>query len=137
MAGGRPSQYKEEYCAKVIELMRQGYPWECVAAELGYTVDCINEWARKYPEFGLAKKTGRALSLRWWIDKGRAGMESHSKFNAAVWIFTMKNMFGWMDRTASEIEQTSKIEMKSVDKDYIIKALRLDPFTQPDEDSAA
>lgn len=48
-------------------------------------------------EFRLAEKTRQALCEIWWERRGRE-MAAGSDGNATVWIFNMKNRFGWRDK---------------------------------------
>lgn len=60
-------------------------------------------------EFRSAVKTAQNLCEVWWERAGR-GMVSGKDGNATVWIFNMKNRFGWRDK--QEIEQTATITNK-------------------------
>lgn len=48
-------------------------------------------------EFREAEKVRQALCEVWWEKRGRE-MASGEQGNSAVWIFNMKNRFGWRDR---------------------------------------
>lgn len=65
----------------------------------------VYAWLKKYPEFKEAKEAALALSQAWWEDLGK---ELAMKGNAAIYIFNMKNRFGWTDRRG--IEVSGKIE---------------------------
>lgn len=128
---GRPSKYRDEFCDKLIEHMRQGNSFE----SFGAVVDCgrasAYNWLAAHPEFLEAKNKGEILSLKFYEDMGKAiatgqlrrvtkeepVLDARGKpvidpntgqvmirreyapsvTNAAVWIFTMKNMHGWRD----------------------------------------
>ena len=114
MARGRPSKYKPEYCEQLIEHCKQGLSFEAFAGSIPVHKDTIYEWAKKYPEFDEAKRTGAALSLLFWEKLGVAGAVGKVPgFNPTTWIFNMKNRFGWRDRQeleVSEIEPPAKNE---------------------------
>jgi hypothetical protein len=120
---GRPTKYKPEYCDKLIEHLKDGLSFEAFAGVIGVNQDSIHEWAKKHPKFSEAKKIGLGFGLLWWEKVGKAAMIGNkspgfdpSKFNATIWIFTMKNRFGWRDkeqidhniRTADGFEFTRK-----------------------------
>lgn len=56
------------------------------------------------PEFRAAESRRKALSNIWWERCGRR-MAVGGDGNASVWIFNMKNRFGWRDK--QEIDNTS------------------------------
>lgn len=58
-------------------------------------------------EFRIAEKERQALCEVWWERQGRK-MTVEGQGNATVWIFNMKNRFGWRDK--QEIDHTSKGE---------------------------
>lgn len=48
-------------------------------------------------EFRATEKERQALCEVWWERQGRR-MTEEGQGNATVWIFNMKNRFGWRDR---------------------------------------
>jgi len=74
-----------------------------------------------YPEFSRTRKRAKDLCEVWWERRGRKMAEGDDG-NPTVWIFNMKNRFGWRDK--QEIDQTVKgehkhevkAEIKAVDK---------------------
>lgn len=55
-------------------------------------------------EFRVTEKQRQALCEVWWERQGRK-MASGDQGNATVWIFNMKNRFGWRD--TKDIAHTS------------------------------
>lgn len=106
--GGRPSSYKPEYCEKLIKHMKKGYSYETFAATIDVHKDTLYEWEKVHPLFSDAKKTAVIKCQLFWEKKGHQGlypqMISGEKgpillpMNSSVWIFNMKNRFGWKDR---------------------------------------
>lgn len=99
---GRKSTYKPEYCEQIKALCAQGITWRSACTELGFYQEIGDRWAKKFPEFGLAKKEAKSLCVKWWEEVGRrAILEKNSKdggtFNSTVWIFAMKNIGDWRD----------------------------------------
>lgn len=102
--GGRPSKYKKQYCFEIIEHMKTGLSLESFAGRIGVSRETIYEWERTRPEFSDACKKARAECQEFWEKVGLNGMTGKIKgFNAAVWIFNMKNRFGWHDNFRTEI----------------------------------
>lgn len=116
MAAGRPTKYDPKYCEMLIEHRSQGFSMESFAAKIGVNRDTLLEWARVHPEFSGAKKDA--------IDKCQAFHEDfimrHTvlpkdvKFNAAPYIFMLKNVLGWTDRS----EQVVKTDGKEISITY-------------------
>ena len=105
---GRPSDYKPEFCEELIAHMTKGYSFESFAAVIGVHRDTLYEWVKRHVEFSDAKKRARDAALYWWEKVGEAGLTGQLKgFNAAVWIFSMKNRFKWTDEKSAEADDGS------------------------------
>jgi hypothetical protein len=98
MAGGRPTKYKPEICKQLPELFEDGASIAEVCVELGITKSTFYEWGKKYREFSDAIKRGLVLSEAWWSRFGQQGAMGKVSINPAMWIFNMKNRFGWADK---------------------------------------
>lgn len=104
---GRPSDYRPEYCDKIIEFMGDGSSLTAFAASLGTHRDTIHEWAKVHPEFSDSKKAAEAVSEEWWERQGKNGLINKyqgDNINSAVWIFTMKARFKWRDTDNQSIK---------------------------------
>jgi transposase-like protein len=101
---GRPTKYKPEMCAKVEELMHEGYSVAEVCRELDIDWHTYNSYREKYPEFLRSIKNGEFKSKGWWEGKCRQNIWNR-EFNAALWYMNMKNRFGWTDRPKDEDEE--------------------------------
>lgn len=53
-------------------------------------------------EFRRAVKKAHDLCRVWWERHGRKMANGQAEGNATVWIFNMKNRFGWADKTQTE-----------------------------------
>ncbi len=121
---GRPSSYKPEYCKLVIEHLEQGYSLESFGPKVSVHRDTIYAWRENHEEFSDAIKKGIDAGLFWWEQMGRGGMLGKVKlngidvgvphFNAAVWIFTMKNRFKWTDVTVQKVEDNRVSEAQEL-----------------------
>lgn len=118
----RPTKYKPEYPDQLIEHMKLGKSFETFAATVGVCDDTLREWCKVHPEFSAAKKRGWMLSMSWWEDVGRKSLflEEGEKFNATVWIYTMKCRFarywGEKQEVAHVIEDKREIKKLSNDE---------------------
>jgi hypothetical protein len=59
MAGGRPTDFREEFCQQAAELLANGATDEEVAAALGVSARTLYRWQAKHPEFSQALKVGK------------------------------------------------------------------------------
>lgn len=125
---GRPTKFKPEYCQKLIEHMKQGLSFESFSAIIGVNQDTLHEWSKnpkKYAGFLDAKKEAFAHARLFWEKLGIDGLYTtvtydgenrkvEKSINATIWIFNMKNRFGWKDRVEftddDEIEDMEFIE---------------------------
>lgn len=112
MPGGRPTKYKNRYCQALDEHMKEGFSYSSFAGLIGVHLDTLYAWERKHPEFSEAKKRGELKSLLHWEKLGMNGISGEIKgFNAATYIFNMKNRFGWADRNEASQEHETTIKI--------------------------
>lgn len=108
---GRPSKYDPKYCGKVVSLMTKGLSKEAVAGKLGISRDTLYEWCQAHKDFSDSIKTGEAKSRYYWEKIGMDGIMGKIKgFRPVVWIFIMKNRFGWRDNLNIQEEKTDMIQ---------------------------
>lgn len=103
---GRPTDYKPEFCERVIDLMSEGASKAEVASELCRSYQTFLNWQAAHPEFLEAVKEGERLSQGWWERLGREGASGVKPVNPTVYIFNMKNRFkdDWSDTSRQEIK---------------------------------
>lgn len=108
---GRPTIYKSEYCLELIKHMADGFSFEAFGAIAHCCKDTLYEWLKKHPEFADAKRLAESYGRYFWEKAGQDGMTctDGERFNATVWVFNMKNRFGWRDSKDVDI----KVEDKS------------------------
>ena len=63
--GGRPTDYRPEYCGQVKTFCAQGLSLTAFAGEIEVARSTISDWMGKYPEFSLACKIGIAKRAAW------------------------------------------------------------------------
>jgi transposase len=116
---GRPSKYKPEYCEALIKHMSEGLSFETFGAVIGTCRDTVFRWVHEFPEFSDAKKMGDDICQLWWERMGISGLwgSKDGSFNAAVYIFNMKNRFKWTDR--SDLKITGNFQEKKEDHDLL------------------
>ena len=133
---GRPSKFKKEYCNELVDHMEKGLSFESFAAVINVNRDTLYEWAKVHSEFSDAQKLGQEKSRLFWEQKGIDGLFNESfgegqgsrSLNATVWIFNMKNRFGWRDKQPGEEDKTIKhegeIKVSKVDLEERVKLLK-------------
>lgn len=105
MPGGRPTKYYKEYCLLLIEHMTKGMTYTSFAGhpEVRVAVSTLYEWELKNPEFSEAKKRGEAASEYFLLNLGLDSLADKQGFNNTAWIFMMKNMHRWTDRSETTV----------------------------------
>lgn len=113
MAGGRPSDYREEYCAKAVEVLAQGYSLTVLAGELDTSRQTIDAWMKAHPEFLDAVRRGRTKGAKIWEDRLAASASTKDAGNATSVAFGLKNLAAddWRDR--QEIEHSGSLQTLS------------------------
>lgn len=84
MSGGRPTDYRPEFCEQVVELGRQGKSPAQIAAALDVSRAVLYLWGDTYPEFLTAFTRARDLAQAWFEDRGQEGLTMPG-FNASLW----------------------------------------------------
>lgn len=113
---GRPSLYKPEYGALLIQHMAEGLSFEAFGGVVGVCARTLYDWEHAHPEFLQAKKNGETLCRLYWEKVGRDGLYNEvikdndgctvtRSINATLWIFNMKNRFKWRDKSEDEIRE--------------------------------
>lgn len=100
----RPTDYREEFCERVLEYGAQGKSLTWMAAELGVSRDSLYEWMAANPVFSDAMTRAKALAQKWWEDAGQVGMVTQG-FNASVWSRSMAARFPdeWRENKGVEL----------------------------------
>lgn len=124
MPAGRPTDYRAEYCERVVELGREGKSHAQIAAALDKARNTLYDWADVHPEFAQAMTRARDLSQAWFEDKGQGGLETPG-FNASLWAKQVSARFpdDYTERQRREltganggpVEQLHRIERVIVD----------------------
>lgn len=115
---GRPTDYKPEYPAMLIDHMAGGESFWSFAAVIDSCFQTLANWTDPeysdfHPEFLEAKRKGEAKLLREDEKIGRNGMKGHyEKFSATAWLFTMKNRYNkiYRDRVENvQVDEDGKV----------------------------
>lgn len=100
MPGGRPTDYKPEYCEAVIEWGKLGKSKAWMCSKLETTPQTMAAWCEAHPEFLEAITRGVTHSQEWWEDKGQDCIEK-AGFQGSVWSRSMAARFpnDWREKT--------------------------------------
>lgn len=89
-AGGRPSEYRPEYCELLLEVTSQeGISLTAFAGVIGVSRNAIYEWIGRHAEFGDAASRAKAMRLLWWERK--LGRSTKGAVTAAS-VFALRNI---------------------------------------------
>lgn len=125
MPAGRPSAYDPAYCERLIDHMSQGLSFETFGAKIGVSKQTLYTWVKQHPEFLDAKEAATQLCQLFWEEMGISGAIAGSAgINASVWIFNMKNRFGWRDKRDVELTGMKPTIIKRRNGDEVELGLR-------------
>lgn len=99
--GGRPTDYRPEYCDTVEDLMQSGFSKMAAAGACGVCYQTFKTWMGVHPEFLAAVKRGeakRVMKLETDLLSAETGPQVTSR------IFALKNAAPeeWKDRQSLE-----------------------------------
>lgn len=123
MAGGRPTDYRHEYCDRIIEHFDKepftssydeasGKTYRSAillptltnfARSIGVARSTIYKWAEEHQEFSDAIKRAQELQEEVLMQNGLFGA-----YDKTFAIFTAKNICGWKDK--QEIDHSGRID---------------------------
>lgn len=83
-AVGAPTKYRPEYCARVIELGKQGKSYTQIASALDVAKMTIYTWMAENKEFMDAMTRAREEAQVWFENVGQEGLFA-DKFQASLW----------------------------------------------------
>lgn len=92
MPAGRPTDYSQDMCEKIIEYGKLGKSVVQMACLLDCHKATLYVWAELHPEFHDAFICARAWSQDWWENAAQNGMVAPG-FNAGVWSRSMAARF--------------------------------------------
>lgn len=125
--GGRPSDYKPEYCQQVIDAMRAGFSLTAFAGIIGVARSTINAWMEAHQEFSEAVSCAKAGRLLHWEEAAiRVAKEGGGPGSATLIVFGLKNM------APEEYSDTAKVEHSGPGGSPLVTRVEL---VSPDDDS--
>ena len=102
--GGRPTNYRPEYCEQIVAYRQDGWSKSAFAAKVGTSLDAIQDWEKAHPEFARAVKDSHVACERWWEERGRTALNERY-FNVGVFAILTRNICKWSDRERIIVEK--------------------------------
>jgi hypothetical protein len=121
--GGRPTEYRIEYCEMVIEAMAQGLSLTAFAGMIRKSREAVYSWISAHREFADAVARARAARTLWLEQKllrSRKGAET----TAAMFALRNAQPDEWKDvrsvqhQHSHEIKQLSDAELNRIAAGY-------------------
>jgi hypothetical protein len=108
--GGRPSEYRPEYCETVLTAMSEGISLGAFAGVIGVARNTVYEWIKAHSQFADAVARARAAQQLAWerkLFRSRKGAETTAA------IFALKNVAPeeWRDIRTTEHKHSFAVEM--------------------------
>lgn len=115
---GRPSLYKPEYCKMLLDHMEKGFSLEAFGGVVRVSRETLYEWQRVHPEFSDTVALGKTLCQLRWEEFGK-DMMMGKVFggSSTIYIFNMKNRFGWRDQPQDSAEEKNKPKQLTLNYD--------------------
>ncbi len=120
---GRPTDYREDYCDKLIEFMSDGRSITAFAADLCVTRGTLYKWAQEHEMFSDAIKIGKLKSQAWWESLHRESANGDKDKNISAIIFCLKTRFHY---TEPEPTKLADVPEDSFDKEFSDMRVRND-----------
>lgn len=109
---GRPSEYKDEYCAKVIEMMGQGLSLTAFAGAILVSRQAVYEWITVHRAFGDA--VARARSARTlWLERKLLSSRKGAETTAAIFALKNAQPDEWRDLKQTQHTHAIRVETLS------------------------
>lgn len=87
------TDYRIEYCSRVINMGMEGKSVVAMAVSLGFVRKTLYNWADKHPEFKEALDYAKEASQAYYEELGKQGMMMGKDFNGGVWSRIMGARF--------------------------------------------
>lgn len=104
---GRPTDYRPEYCERVIEMGKLGFTKAMMARDLDVARMTLDNWAGEHKDFLDAITRARDLALAFMEEKGLNGLDM-AGFNSSLYAKLMSGMFPGDYSEHKKVEVTGK-----------------------------
>lgn len=122
--GGRPTNYRPEYCERVIEMGREGFSVAQMASQLDTSKQTLLRWVDANPEFRDAMEIARSHSQAWWETMGQANLvmpKDSGTFQGSVWSRSMAARFpdDWRENKGVELTGANGGPVQTLQVEFI------------------
>jgi len=107
-SAGQPTKYREEYCKEIVDWFTASNDWSSCPTFEKYSV-CTNvasstlrKWKNEHVEFSAAYKKCKNIQIAIMIEAGLTG-----EFKGPFTMYAMGNMFGWSQKTETDLKVSS------------------------------
>jgi DNA-binding transcriptional regulator YiaG len=114
----KQTAYDKNFSNMLVKHMAEGYDFQSFAKVAGVSKATIERWAKERVSFQEAREVGEEAYYHYWLTIGIQGAKGLIKgYNAATWIFTMKNKFGWKDIVENQNKNDNTVYEVQVTKE--------------------
>lgn len=106
----RPSLYRPEYAAQMIEFGNRGLSRYQAAKEFGVSRQTLSNWCEQYEDFKEADAIYETNALAWWEDEGLRGMKD-KLFYGHIWNKFISSRFRDQYTERKETAITGSVEV--------------------------
>ena len=111
-----------------IDFMAKGGSKEAFAASIGVSKMSLYRWIDKHKSFSDSLKKAETYCQKWWEDRGHQMLNDKNlrQPQVTMWIFNMKNRFGWADKQEikTEKQDLGVVILPSVNRPKTKKAIK-------------
>jgi hypothetical protein len=106
---GRPSEYKPEYCQRIIDYMAKGHSLTAFAGSIDVDKATVYRWINQHPEFSEAADRAKAKQVCPWEEKL---IRAEKGGEVAASIFALKNAAPdeWREVRYASFDTTVRVE---------------------------
>ena len=123
MPGGRPTDYRPEYCPLVVEFGARGESLVQFAAHVGVDRSTVQEWRKVHPAFSVACSRALTAAQSWWEKKCQDSADNRN-FNSRLAEFVMAARFrdDYAPQCARiELNHTGGVQVRSLGRDELLR----------------
>jgi hypothetical protein len=118
---GQPTKYDPTFCDQAIDLGRQGYSREMIAAEFNVCWNTLLNWMDAHPDFLEAMEFAKMLEMVYFEKTALTHMIEQpqgAKLNTSLWSRSMAARFPAKYRENSKVEVSGKDD-KAIQVDVV------------------
>lgn len=108
-AGGRPTDYRPEYCEMVIEAMASGVSLTAFAGMLRVSKDTVYEWMTRHSEFSDAVSRGKPARLLH-LERKLLAARYGAQCSAAIFALRNADPTEWRDIRSVQHDHNVRVE---------------------------